>query len=116
MPSDKDFVDRMKKLNVKLTDRVICYDTGAMQFFGYRAAWMFQAMGHANVQVLDGGFAKWSKEGRECSEECNDAAGDGDGFDYKLNQDRIKHLENMQAFHGNEGERSYQLLDVRAPD
>ena len=41
MPSEKHFIDTMKRLNVKLTDRVVCYDTGAMQFFGYRAAWMF---------------------------------------------------------------------------
>lgn len=59
LPSEKAFVDRMKVLGVKMSDHVICYDTGAMQFFGYRAAWMFKAMGHPNVQVLDGGFPKW---------------------------------------------------------
>jgi thiosulfate/3-mercaptopyruvate sulfurtransferase len=41
MPNEKAFCDRMKVLGVKMSDRVICYDTGAMQFFGYRAAWMF---------------------------------------------------------------------------
>ena len=44
LPDEKLFSDRMKVLNIKLTDRIICYDTGDMQFFGYRAAWMFQAM------------------------------------------------------------------------
>ena len=56
MPSEKQFIDTMKRLNVKLSDKVVCYDTGAMQLFGYRAAWMFQCMGHPDVQVLDGGF------------------------------------------------------------
>lgn len=37
-----------------------------MNFFGYRAAWMLQAMGHCSVQVLDGGFVKWVKENKEC--------------------------------------------------
>jgi len=41
LPDEKTFSDRMKVLNDKLSDRIICYDTGDMQFFGYRAAWMF---------------------------------------------------------------------------
>jgi thiosulfate/3-mercaptopyruvate sulfurtransferase len=52
----------MKKLGIRLCDKVVCYDTGAMQFFGYRAVWMFHAMGHNNVCVLDGGFQKWKNE------------------------------------------------------
>mmetsp|Transcript_11050 Transcript_11050/g.18478 ORF Transcript_11050/g.18478 Transcript_11050/m.18478 type:complete len:127 (+) Transcript_11050:35-415(+) len=56
MPDEKFFIDTMKRLGVKLTDKVICYDSGAMQLFGYRAAWMFQCMGHPDVKVLDGGF------------------------------------------------------------
>lgn len=41
MPDEKYFCDRMKILDIKLTDTVICYDTGDQQWFGYRAAWMF---------------------------------------------------------------------------
>ena len=113
MPSDKQFADAMKRLNVRLSDKVVCYDTGAMQFFGFRAAWMFQAMGHDNVWVLDGGFPKWTAEGRPVE---GDANGPSEGFEYKLNPDRIKLLEQMKAFAGNAAERNYQLLDVRAPD
>ena len=29
MPSEKQFIDAMKRLNVKLSDTVVCYDTGA---------------------------------------------------------------------------------------
>ena len=64
LPSEKQFIDRMKNLGVRLTDRVICYDTHSMQWWGYRAAWMFQVFGHPRVQVLDGGLEKWVKEGR----------------------------------------------------
>ena len=62
MPDEKYFIDRMKVLQVKMSDYVICYDTADMQWWGYRAAWMFQAMGHPKVSVLDGGFAKWKYE------------------------------------------------------
>ena len=46
MPNDGQFVNAMKRLNVKLSDTVVCYDTGVTQFFGCRAAWMLKAMGH----------------------------------------------------------------------
>ena len=83
----------MKRLNVKLSDRVVCYDTGAMQFFGYRAAWMFQAMGHTNVQVLDGGFPKWVTEGKPV--EATDAEAQESDFAYKLIDAKIKNLDNV---------------------
>jgi thiosulfate/3-mercaptopyruvate sulfurtransferase len=114
MPNENQFIDAMKRLNVKMTDHVVCYDTGAMQFFGYRAAWMFQAMGHPNVCVLDGGFPKWTKEGRAV--EATDAGANAGAFGYKLDANKIKLLDHMKAFAGNEAERNYQLLDVRAPD
>ena len=56
MPEEKHFVDTMKRLNIKLSDKVICYDAGAMQLFGFRAFWMLQSMGHKNVFVLNGGY------------------------------------------------------------
>ena len=114
MPTEKQFVDTLKKYNVKLTDHVVCYDTGSMQAFGYRAAWMLQAMGHPNVQVLDGGFAKWTKESKPV--ETTDADVKEDDFGYKLNTDKIKEYEQIKNFGINEDERTYQLLDVRSPD
>ena len=115
MPTEKHFTDTMRLLNVRMTDRVICYDSDAMQLFGYRAAWMFQAMGHKNVQVLNGGLPKWIKEGRKTDSE-SDAVINNDGFDYKLNENKIYYLKSIQAFHSDETERTYQLLDARGPD
>ena len=114
MPNEKQFVDTMKRHNVKLSDHVVCYDTGAMQFFGYRAAWMLQAMGHPNVQVLDGGFAKWTKEGKAV--ECTNADVKESDFGYKLNADKIKDYGQMKNYEINEAERTYQLLDVRGAE
>lgn len=113
MPNEKQFVDTMQRLDVKLSDHVVCYDAGAIQFFGYRAAWMLQAMGHPNVQVLDGGFPKWEKEGRPV--EITNADASAEDFGYKLNADKIKLYENIKSFEANEAERTFQLLDVRGP-
>ena len=82
LPTPKEFADRMKRLGVRMSDQVVCYDSGTMQFFGYRAAWMFKAMGHKNVSVLDGGFPKWVKDGlpvESCDRDFKD-----DDFGYKL--------------------------------
>lgn len=56
MPTEAHFIDTMKRLNIKLTDKVVCYETGGMGLFSYRVAWMFEAMGHKDVHVLNGGF------------------------------------------------------------
>ena len=96
---------------------MVCYDTGAMQLFGYRAAWMFQAMGHNNVSVLDGGLPKWNAEGRPVDSFLPNFGGAKNGnFDYKLNEDKIKLLQEMKAFAKNEVDRTYHLLDVRIPE
>ena len=62
---------------------------------------------------MDGGFAKWTKEGRQCH---GDAGVKGEDFNYKLNEDKLKTLENIKAFADNEAQRNFQLLDVRGPD
>ena len=73
---------------------------------------MFQAMGHQNVRVLQGGgFSKWVEEGRPC-ESSDDGAKEED-FAYKLNPDKIAYLDQIKAFVGNEGEKPFQLLDAR---
>ena len=96
MPDEKYFCDRMKILDIKLTDTVICYDTGDQQWFGYRAAWMFQAMGHPKVAVLDGGLKKWKFEGHPIESFDEDVC-DSD-FDYKLNADRVWNTKQIKQY------------------
>ena len=91
MPNADTFIATMKCHNIKLSDNVICYDGGPSQFFGYRAAWMLQTMGHQNVQVLDGGFPAWLKEGK--ATESTDKEVKDEDFAYKLNPDKIKDFE-----------------------
>lgn len=62
-PSAELFAAEVGKLGISNADQVVCYDGGKMTAAG-RAWWMFRAFGHARVQVLDGGFAKWRAEGR----------------------------------------------------
>ena len=93
MPNEDEFINAMKRLNVKLSDTVVCYDGGATNFFGYRAAWMLQAMGHPAAFVLDGGFAAWVREGKAV--EATDATACAEDFAYKTNSSKILHFEQI---------------------
>ena len=58
LPDLKDFLTTVSNLGIHPDSRVVCYDN----HFGANAAarfwWMLKAIGHQNVQVLDGGFQK----------------------------------------------------------
>jgi len=67
LPAPEKFASRVKKLGLGDGHRVVVYD-GAGLFSAARAWWMFRAMGHEDVVVLDGGFPKWIAEGRPVSD------------------------------------------------
>lgn len=58
LPTPEEFSSRMKQLGVGDGHHVIVYD-GAGLFSAARFWWMFKAMGHTNVSVLDGGLPRW---------------------------------------------------------
>jgi thiosulfate/3-mercaptopyruvate sulfurtransferase len=68
LPGPGQFVKWLEKSGVVPTDQVVCYDAanGAM---AARLWWMLRWVGHAEVAVLDGGFAKWTREGRPVTAE-----------------------------------------------
>jgi len=58
-----EFAARARKLGLGDGHRIIVYDTAGL-FSAARVWWMFKAMGHEDVAVLDGGLPKWKREGR----------------------------------------------------
>lgn len=114
LPPENEFKDTMKRLNIKLTDQVVCYDNGGLGLFAYRVAWMFTVMGHPNVKALAGGFAKWNTENRPV--ESTNPNASNDDFGYKLNPDKIKLFDQMKQFNDDEGSRTFSLIDARAPN
>jgi thiosulfate/3-mercaptopyruvate sulfurtransferase len=63
LPEPKTFVNWIGKHGLQLTDQVVCYD-GGPGAMASRLWWMLRWVGHETVAVLDGGFAKWQREGR----------------------------------------------------
>ena len=64
MPSSEFFADEMQKLGVNNDSAIVVYDKAGV-YSSPRAWWMFRAMGHDQVAVLDGGLPSWIQAGYE---------------------------------------------------
>ena len=68
MPPVEKFSSRVRKLGLGDGNKIIVYDTTPMTG-ACRVWWMFRAMGHKDVAVLDGGLPKWMAEGRPVTDD-----------------------------------------------
>src|SRR5213075_567091 len=66
LPDPNAFADWLSRCGVRPTDQIVGYDVGNGAMAA-RLWWMLRWVGHDAVAVLDGGFAKWSAEGRPVS-------------------------------------------------
>lgn len=63
LPDPQDFEKWLEKTGLAPKDQVVCYDAGNGSMAA-RLWWMLRWVGHEKVAVLDGGLAKWTREGR----------------------------------------------------
>ena len=63
LPSSTKFASRVKKMGIGDGMHVVAYDSEGL-YSAARVWWMFRAMGHEQVQVLNGGLKKWKAEKR----------------------------------------------------
>jgi thiosulfate/3-mercaptopyruvate sulfurtransferase len=63
LPAPEAFKAWLEKVGLEPRDQVVCYD-GGPGAMAARLWWMLRWVGHEAVAVLDGGFAKWTAEGR----------------------------------------------------
>jgi len=63
LPELSKFVQWMGAMGLKPSDQIVCYDA-ANGSMAARLWWLLRWAGHPAVAVLDGGIAKWLKEGR----------------------------------------------------
>lgn len=64
MPSPKMFTKEAQKLGINTDSAIVVYDNVGI-YASPRAWWMFRAMGHMQVAVLDGGLPAWIKAEHE---------------------------------------------------
>lgn len=63
MPSEDDFGKAMERIGIGRDDRIVVYDNSPFHT-AVRGWFMARHFGARNVAILDGGFAKWTAEGR----------------------------------------------------
>ena len=62
LPEEASFSAACRALGINADSLIIVYDNLGI-YTSPRVWWMFKAMGHDNIAVLDGGLPKWVKEG-----------------------------------------------------
>ncbi|MDA1369691.1 MAG: sulfurtransferase [Proteobacteria bacterium] len=66
MPTAEHFEAEVRKLGISQDSVIVVYDDVGL-YASPRAWWMFRAMGHQQVVVLDGGLPAWIEAGNEIS-------------------------------------------------
>lgn len=109
LPSLELFARHVQELGINNDDLVIIYGQSAMAMGPARAWWMFRAMGHDNVCVLNGGLPAWKAEGLPTTNTESIAA---PSFVFKpaLKQNLISALQDVQQAAKDE---NTPILDAR---
>lgn len=105
LPSPEHFSQDVAARGVNSGDQVVVYD-GMGIFSAARLWWMFRAMGHDRVAVLDGGLPKWRGEARPLSQDQSPARGD---FNASLRPDLVRDAAQVLA-------SKAQIIDARAAE
>lgn len=90
LPSTGDFAEAVGKLGVANDDYVVTYGVA-----GPRVWWMFRAMGHDRVSVLDGGLKAWMAEDRPI--ESGEIAPIPETFHARLRPELVRDFDQVQA-------------------
>jgi thiosulfate/3-mercaptopyruvate sulfurtransferase len=62
-PQPDDFAGAMRRFGISNSSRVVTYSTGN-PWWATRVWWLLREFGHDNAAVLNGGWQKWTAEGR----------------------------------------------------
>jgi thiosulfate/3-mercaptopyruvate sulfurtransferase len=107
LPDPKSFIAGLGSQGLKPSDQVVAYD-GGPGAMAARLWWMLRWVGHDSVAVLDGGFAKWVKEGRPVTGAV--PAFPAAAYPGKVRAERAVDVSYVQSHL-----REIALLDARAP-
>jgi thiosulfate/3-mercaptopyruvate sulfurtransferase len=110
LPPPETFERSMAALGISNDHRVVAYD-GAGLFSAARIWWMFRAMGHDRVALLDGGFPKWTAEGRPTQADARTPS--RTTFRANFDPDFVWSADQVQA---NLATHRAQIIDARGAD
>lgn len=94
-PSEEQFNHQARKLGLNKNSLIVIYDDKGI-FNSARVRWMFKAMGHKDVYVLNGGLTGWVNAGFETANSYGSGANAGN-FNGILEKNRIVDLDFIQS-------------------
>jgi thiosulfate/3-mercaptopyruvate sulfurtransferase len=109
LPEPQAFMRKLGAAGVDAGKQVVAYDAKT-SVYASRLWWMLRWLGHDRVAVLDGGYAKWTKEGRPVSDAIPQPAPA-----YFVGQPRAMSVD-AAAVLGSIGRPGSVLVDARSPD
>lgn len=110
-PSPEQFTIECQKLGINKNSIIVVYDALGI-YSSPRVWWMFKAMGHSNIAVLNGGLPEWIKDGypTEKIKEIVYTIGDFQAnFQPGLIKNKEQILENIDS-------KEAVLIDARSPE
>ncbi len=119
MPPEEDFNRKAQLLGINNDSVIVCYDN-AGTFASPRAWWMFKAMGHKQVFVLNGGLPAWIAAAGETTSSYKtiEKLGDFNGelhSEYFVDSDSVlRHTSRQSAYILDA--RSQQRFDGKVPE
>jgi len=108
LPPPEAFARAMTALGLRDGDDLVVYDGTGANMSAARAWWMFRVFGHPAVAVLDGGLAKWRREGRPL--ETGTPSLPPGGFTATLDRRAVRDLDDLRD---NLRTQREQVVDLR---
>jgi thiosulfate/3-mercaptopyruvate sulfurtransferase len=109
LPSPEAAAAVFGRLGIDESKQVVAYDQGS-GMLASRLWWMLRWLGHDAAAVLDGGYAKWIKEGRPVTTD----VGPPQPATFSIR--RVAPTLDVAAVEANLGNASHLLIDARAPE
>jgi thiosulfate/3-mercaptopyruvate sulfurtransferase len=111
IPAPKQFEEGCRNLGINSNSFVVVYDAKGI-YSSPRAWFLFKAMGHDTVAVLDGGLPEWIKHGGSCTAIYKKDYLQGN---FKANFDPTR-LKDAQAVLENIETGAYLVIDARSKE
>jgi thiosulfate/3-mercaptopyruvate sulfurtransferase len=110
LPPVEAFVATLGRLGIDASVQVVVYDHDSGGFAS-RLWWMLRWLGHDGVALLNGGFAKWTAEGRPTKS----------GIETRTRRVFVPHIQARMVATAGEvagvaASKDWRLLDARAPE
>jgi thiosulfate/3-mercaptopyruvate sulfurtransferase len=110
LPSAAKFASRMRKMGIGDGMRIVVYDSEGL-YSAARVWWMFRAMGHQDVAVMNGGLKKWKAEGRPVTDEVTQLRTPRH-FTARLHAELVRDRDDVMALLASK--TTTQIVDARA--